>query len=431
MIWYDDILGCNKCGGCQDPCGCTEKKNCSCPNIIGWDCVVVDKTSPDAIVIDVQWPTQIISSDESLAITQSIDPHNCDAVVYDLSVDTEDVRVGACSQDTNPGFLYNDKLRVDTSGPLTYTLVNCPGDAYVKIGFNESKLQQIVAQDKRVAVNEACAPRYLDDAVIVWPWLTKEVVGCKLKVSLDCGDSEDCNNAWSNPSMQTYLSATVNAIQATNTQAAYYFSWTGVSELNALWWTHLSGNWRLDFKSGCVEHSSWVTTITKGGRYSVSFDGHQEQNKGVHGSRVGLVVIYPNGNLRLIQSRYSWLSSPFYASQTATPAEPGQGHYGNNITTTSLWWTGPTFSMGRVLARLPVGKHRRFAFPSGTKIVPFIRLSTVLSGDTDASNAAWQLSIIWEAEGSVGGADGFTYWVDYIDNVCDSLSWTDADACAC
>ena len=55
----------------------------------------------------------------------------------------------------------------------------------------------------------------------------------------------------------------------------------------------------------------------------------------------------------------------------------------------------------------------------------------MLSGDNDAANTAGQISVLGESEGSVGGADGFTYGVDYIDNVCDALSWTDSDACSC
>lgn len=441
MIWYDDILGCSHCW-CASWCGCSwlygcgscgskEKKNCDCPNIVGTDCLLVDKTDPASIVLSVQWPTQVVSTDGTVGITTTTDSENCGAKVYDLNVACDDKKVGACSSDSSPGYLYNDKLRVDTSWPLTYTLANCPGNAYVQVWFDESKLQQIVQQDKRVAVNGWCAPRFLDDAVIVWPWLKKEVVWCRLRVGINCGDKTDATNPWSNPSLQTYLAASVTTFQATNTQATYYFSGTPVSQLAGLWWSQVSGNWRLDFKNWAISHSAWITTINKWWRYSISFDGHQEINKGVHGTRVGIIVIFPNNNLRIIQTRYSGLSAPFYSGQTANPAQPSMGHYGNNLSTTVAWWSWPTFSMGRIFARLPVGKHRRMALPSGTLIVPFYRISTVLSWDNDAANTSGQLSIIGEAEGSSGGADGFTYGVDYIDNVCDALSWTDADACSC
>lgn len=425
MSSFDDILDCQSSWcGCSGWCSSCSWDNCSCPNLVAWDCITLDKTDPAQIVISTECNPEIVSTDETVGIEVTLDEDD-EHKIYDLSVSCDDKKVWACAQDTTPWYLYNDKLLVDTSGPLTYTLIWCPWDAKVQIGFDENQLN-ITDLDQKVAVQEWCASWYLADRVIVGTGLTVNVVGCKLKLDINCTEDE-CTNPWKWAIVQTYLVNTINQSQATGSETAYYFSEGTVSELAALWWTHVTWSRREDMAVWCITHSGGVTTIDRGGRYSISFDGHQEQSHHIHWTRIGLAIVFPNGTVRLVQSRYSGVQG---TATTSIASWDAQYTIPNNINTTANWGWGNTFSLWRWIERVPVGKHRRLALPSGTKIVPFYRISTVMSGDTNASGT-WTYSVLGENESFVGGADGFTYGVDWIDRYCDAREWSDSDACSC
>lgn len=424
MTAFDEILDCQSswcgwCGTCSDCSG-----NCSCPNLIAWDCITLDKTNPAQITISTECNPELVSTDGTVGITETLDPDD-EHKIWDVSVACDDKKVGACAQDTTPWYLYNDKLRVDTSGPLTYTQVWCPGNAYVQIWFDESQLN-ITDLDQKVAVQEWCASWYLADRIIVGTWLTANVVWCKLKIDLNCSEDE-CTNPWRSAIVQTYLTNTINQSQATGNEKAYYFSTWAVTELDNLWWTHTTWARREDMAVWCITHSGGITTIGRWGRYAISFDWHQEQSHHVHGTRIGLAIVFPNGTVRLVQSRYSGVQ---WTATTSIGSWDAQYTIPNNTDTTANGWGWSTFSLWRWIERLPVWKHRRIALPTGTKIVPFYRVSTVMSWDLNAS-WTWVYSILWENESFVWWADWFTYGIDWIDRYCDARDWADTDACSC
>ena len=115
-----------------------------------WDVIV---SSPFYEVTSPLWTVEVhkVVDTETNTITFEIEKECC-----------PDQFVKACPSDTTPWVLFNDKLVVDTSWPLTYDLVNCPWDAHVRIWFDVSQLN---APDRLVAVNSSCVARYLEDAL--------------------------------------------------------------------------------------------------------------------------------------------------------------------------------------------------------------------------------------------------------------------------
>lgn len=143
---------------CND-CGCQENVHSNqCCNIVECGSISVTQEWNDTIVcapnIEVTSPDNSISVNKVTSgndITFEIEKECCD-----------DNKVGSCPSDTAPGYLFDDKLRVDTTGPLTYDLVNCPWDGYVQIGFD---VNQLNAPDKKVAVDASCEWVYLSQAL--------------------------------------------------------------------------------------------------------------------------------------------------------------------------------------------------------------------------------------------------------------------------
>lgn len=143
---------------CND-CGCQENVHSNqCCNIVECGSISVTQEWNDTIVcapnIEVTSPDNSISVNKVTSgndITFEIEKECCD-----------DNKVGSCPSDTAPGYLFDDKLRVDTTGPLTYDLVNCPWDGYVQIGFD---VNQLNAPDKKVAVDASCEGVYLSQAL--------------------------------------------------------------------------------------------------------------------------------------------------------------------------------------------------------------------------------------------------------------------------
>lgn len=146
--WCDDYI---QTGWCQ--CSILGRRNTTVTN--EWDDIVVSSPFYD-----------VVSPDNSITV---MEVHNATTNTTRFEIFKAccpDKFVGACEADTSPWVLFNDKLRVDTSWPLTYNLVNCPWDAYVQIWFDASKLN---TPDKKVAVDSSCAWQYLEDALDVNP----------------------------------------------------------------------------------------------------------------------------------------------------------------------------------------------------------------------------------------------------------------------
>lgn len=143
---------CNDCG-CQDNVHSNQ-----CCNIVACGSVAVTQEWNDTIVCAPN--VEVISPDNSISVNKVTSGND---ITFEIEKECcVDNKVGSCPSDTQPGYLFDDKLRVDTTGPLTYDLVNCPWDGYVQIGFD---VNQLNVPDKKVAVDASCEWKYLSDAL--------------------------------------------------------------------------------------------------------------------------------------------------------------------------------------------------------------------------------------------------------------------------
>ena len=149
-------------------CGCECENSiptnwCNC-NIIWQDNTTVTNNWNDIIVSSPFY--NVVSPDDSTQVFSVYDEDTNTTTFEIYNQCCPDKLVGACDNDTNPWTLFNDKLRVDTTWPLTYNLRDCPWDAYVEIWFDASKLN---TTDKKVAVDGSCPGKYLEEALTVNP----------------------------------------------------------------------------------------------------------------------------------------------------------------------------------------------------------------------------------------------------------------------
>ncbi len=163
-------------------CGCTSNptNQCAC-NIIWMHNTTVDTTTQPWDIIVSSPFYDVVSPDGSIIV---MEVHNSitNTTRFEIfKACCPDRYVWACANDTNPWVLF-DKLQVDTTWPLTYSLVNCPWDAHVAIWFDVSKLN---APDKRVAVDASCPWKYLEDALKIdasaWNYFDLIKTACELR----------------------------------------------------------------------------------------------------------------------------------------------------------------------------------------------------------------------------------------------------------
>ena len=376
-------------------CWCNDCQNtswCTCPNLqIEW-CGTVDSTNPNTTILHIPC-VNIISWDNSLNVDKTV---MWDDVLYDIRWNTNlDRKVGACYGDNNPWYLFNQKLRVNTTWPLTYNLHNCPWDSYVEICFDETKLE------------------YPETLQCNCPWGGG---------SIDC--DVNCSNCNIQPKAMTELLNNVTIIQPTWQEKNYYIAWAAISELDNLWWTRVNSQRSNIWTYGWMTNNSWVITICRDWVYEFIIEWSQEQNKWAHASRVGLLLITPTGSIKtLTQTRYSGTDSYFWSGSQPSSPDASFANYGNNTHTTAYAGSstpnGWTFSMGTVMERLPVhGNRWRPAIPAWSKIVMFVKLSTYITWD-NSSAVNGQLSLIWYSNTSAWGDDALTFSVRNIDTPCE------------
>ena len=148
-------MGCNTC----NDCGQSYVNSCGC-NFVACGSTTITREENDITICSPIY--EVISPNETIDVVKVV---NGNTTTFEIEKECCDDRlVGACENDTTPWVLFNDKLRVDTTWPLTYNLVNCPWDAHVEIWFDVSKLN---APDKKVAVNASCPWKYLEDSLTV------------------------------------------------------------------------------------------------------------------------------------------------------------------------------------------------------------------------------------------------------------------------
>ncbi len=381
-------MSCNWCGWCDD----CNQSGCQCPVLqLVW-CGSIDQTDPNTTILNIPC-VNVISSQSTISVNKTVDGNN---VTFDInSIISPDRKVWACSWDNNPWFLFNQKLRVITTGPLTYNLRQCPWDAYVEIGFDETKLVY---------------PDTLSCDCPEWGWG-------------DC--TVTCSNCNIQPKAMTELTNSVTIIQAWWLERNYYVSNIVISELETMWWTRVSSAWTNIWTYWGMTNNGWVITVCRDWVYEFILEGSQEQNKAVHASRVWLVLITPSGSVKtLTQSRYSGTDSYFWSGSQPTSPDALYANYGDNRHTTVYGWTstpsGWTFSMGTIFERLPVHWARwRPGIEAWSKVVMFVKLSTFVTWDNSSTNVSWQFSLIWYNEASAWGDDTLTFSVREISTPCE------------
>lgn len=367
---------------------------CDCPNITLEWCGSIDNTDPNNLVLHIPC-VNVRSGDGSIVVSKIV---SWDEVNYDIrTVWYTDRKVWACYGDTTPWYLFNDKLRVVTTWPLTYNLYNCPWNSYVEIGFDATQL------DLPTAATCDCPE-----------WV------------LDC--TVECSNCNIQPKAMVRLANNTTVLQNTWLERNYYLSNVAIAELDALWWYRQWATWDSIRTYGWMTHSNWVITICREWIYEFSFEGSQEQNKWIHASRVGLLLITPAWSvLTLTQSRYSGTDAFFWSASQPVSPDPSYANYGDNQHTTAYAWAsspdGWTFSMGTVFERLPLHWSRwRPSIEAGSRIVAFTKVSTYITWD-NSSDVQWQLSLIWASNISAWWDDMFTFSVRNIDTPCECSSY--------
>jgi hypothetical protein len=107
-------------------------------------------------------------------------------------------------------------------------------------------------------------------------------------------ECDDCNNEYLRQSkIWLVLSSSVHLQTSTNQERKFYFSWSAIAALDAVWWIHAPWSWTLYLKRNRITHLNWSIRIDVPWDYLIWRSSSQEQNIGVHGTRVGIVAIFP------------------------------------------------------------------------------------------------------------------------------------------
>lgn len=264
---------------------CGESIDPIIPNVIGSGCVEVDKTDPQNRIITWACPSEVISSDNSVTITEDIGEDW--EKIFDLSFSCCDSKVWVCASDDTPGTL-DEKLFV--TAPIT-KVIDCEGGTYTLWLDIDYVKEQI--EDKFVKVQSGGTSNYLEYLVSTTAPLKRTVSANDLKIAIDetdvkwkrpCGkirytDSVEITGAnlttwlgWfsgfdNKQSNNVAQTATNNAITIVKSWW-YRLSIRGIIEFNE--WLHafrvitLSSNtnvnWSLDWKMGAGNTTRGIDT---------------------------------------------------------------------------------------------------------------------------------------------------------------------------
>jgi len=323
--WYNS--GCGDCGTCSDCNSCS-----SCPNIVGSECIQIDKTNPDTRIISTECNPIVKSTDATVLVTPStVGTHK----EYNLSVTYQDKKV-AVSPACTAGFL-EDQITVTWA--LTKSTVSCK----VQLWIDATQLTNNF-KDEKVATAASCTPWFLEDQITVGAWLRKTTTNCKVNIAIDC-TTTDCNNKRHHPAMQLRVSDTVTLTQA-NHADAYYL----LTSSNAGWSSQaLMTTFTQDVNYWCIEEENWWIKIKQAGLYHIWFWGNQECSEWVNGSRVFLIKYTASTATYSfpIASRYSW-----WSDWNIWPANAWESN-NSDITANGASWLN--IWLGKYLERLPFG----------------------------------------------------------------------------
>lgn len=216
---------------------------------------------------------------------------------------------------------------------------------------------------------------------------------------------------------------TVNFTQANGLEKFYYLSQDNITQLNNAWWDRLATAAYGKFARHCIDTDNAYIKIKLPWDYMIGYNGSIEITKWVHAFRFWMVIVRWSLILPFTQDRWSGVGWEQYAWYTAADGHPFLGIYGNNDQTIANQSPGGSqFSLARVIERFTVGQSMWTHLLKDDIIVPFVRISTIMTGDDEAAVAA-PISIIGASEISTGFPQAFFYQVFNLDDDCDRKYW--------
>lgn len=301
-------------------CGCNSCKSasteCNLPNIIWSECINIDTTDPDNIVISTECNPEVVSNDNSIAVNVSTmaDWHK----VYDISKECCDKFVWACATDPNPGSL-EDKLEVQS--PLQIDTINCNT---VRLSLDLEAIRNSIDTDtdELVKRDSNCDAVYGRELFTAGDCFKITDNGCSGTIEYDC-DVDACSPC-AKQFAKIRLTDSILIDQPLQAQTFYLFlggdQWFSVGD----WPFPVSGNITGTYTSLAATFSEemqyWVQVlnntlwapvgfqICRDWVYDLKMRGTIEINWGVNAFRANTFYI-PSGTttiIPLLEERASW-----------------------------------------------------------------------------------------------------------------------------
>lgn len=173
-------------------CGGEEKPNTCCPNIVAWECIELDQTTPWQITINAKCPPKV----ESPLWTIDVN-YNSITDTYEIEKECCDDRlVWITEADTCPWHL-RDKLV--TTSPLTRQIINQWACETMQLWLDTSML---IDKDEKVSVDWICPAWYLKDQLC-----TEDCSWIKIRQKWCCMDFELDDKHFKGAFVKVYLTA--------------------------------------------------------------------------------------------------------------------------------------------------------------------------------------------------------------------------------
>lgn len=238
---------------------------------------------------------------------------------------------------------------------------------------------------------------------------------CPEQKKLRMKEDECCNPCLQNSRARSWLNASITIAQAPLEEKKYYLTEASIPQLDAAWWTRVGAwvlqswwesadtiSWENKLKRHCTEYNFWAHLLNQKWDHEYVFKGSYEVNKWIHWIRFVWIMLdcvtweitTPD------QWRYSGIQGTKYEGQPQAP-NPDFWRQWCNDTTTAYSWP-QTWNTDVATYSMWIDSDRRSFiisdwdyFENPTRFIPWVKISTVITWDDDAS-IPWQVSIIWK-----------------------------------
>lgn len=340
------------------------------------------------------------------------------------------------------------KAKVDAGDASSWYLFDkikeCVDNDYIEIVLDNSGPNHIL----RICLD---AQQLRDDMSVEDIGDRPEPGECEAESDIDMGDGSECpacDDEWCIKQYLTYcgwtysrecspcgesilrkpraMYAMVNTVNFTQNnwlETFYYLAGDSITELNNAWWTRLTDTAYGKFARHCIDTTNWYIKIKLPWDYMIWYNWAIEITKWVHAFRFWTVIVRWSLILPFTQDRRSWVGGEQYAWYGPWDGHPFLWIYGNNDQTISNQSPGGSqFSLWRVVERFTVGQSAWTHLLKDDIVVPFVRISTIMTWDDEAAVAA-PISIIGASETATGFPQAFFYQVMNLDDECDRKYW--------